>query len=313
MSNPTPLFIVVGTIAILMLIQHLLMRATARKEGQISQPPKRATPALQGPLFTGISITGLDSRGITRLRSHILAGDLAETTIFLAFNGCTVPLLDQYLDQIRARLHAQRPKHSGDINHITLKTLFDDSMLPPAPMGMHFDTLSNTEQLDLLSFNRSKPRAITRDLMARFGGHSFHSNFAEYCKHQQDSTLYIPNNDPRRPTFEKLAEAGIAEKGRDIPLGDRLTLLTLRQLQHMAKDLNLKQEFKDKHEAIAALADKPGTRVLFSMQYVVDELFHLKPISENDEQIKHEWGYLQAYAKLLLSIPDKSIPPDTMR
>lgn len=313
MSNPTPLFIVLGTVALLMLIQHLLTREPVSKSPSRNHHGKPGDRTKSSTLFPGLSVTGLDNRSMQRFRQVILAGNPNEAALFIAFNHCFVPELNAFLADIRAKLMAKRPKGSGKISLITLKTIFDSSMLPKTPEGIGFDALSNDERLDILNFDPNSAHSITRDFMARFGGHSFHKNFIEYCQHKKSTILFIPDDDHRRPVFEKLAESGIAEKGREIDLASRLSLLSLKQLRQMAKDLNLKQEFKDKATAILALADIPGSRVLFSMQFVVDDLFHLKPVSENDEKIRQEWGYLNAYAKLLLSTLDKSIPPTTTK
>lgn len=313
MSNPIPLFIVLGTVALLMLIQHLLIRDRVSKSPSENQDGKPGEQISHSILFPGLSVIGLDNRSMQRFRQLILTGNPDETTLFMAFNHCSVPELNTFLADIKAKLMAKRPKGSGKISLITLKTIFDSSMLPKPPEGIRFDALSDNERLDILNFDPNSAHSITRDFMARFGGHSFHKNFTEYCHHKKSAILCIPDDDHRRPIFEKLAESGIAEKGREIDLASRLALLSLKQLRQMAKDLNLKQEFKDKATAIMALADIPGSRVLFSMQFVVDDLFHLKPVSENDEKIRQEWGYLNAYAKLLLSTLDKSIPPTTTK
>lgn len=301
MNHPASLLIVVGTVVLLTLVQYLLSRSTDKKSRSTTDKGKQSQRTTEAILLPGLSITGLDERGLTRFCEIIDAGNADEISIFLAFHDCTVPEVDHFLGQTRINITANRPKGSGKINHITLKTIFDNSMLPPSPAGIRFSELSEEERLTILSFEPNDTRRITRDFMARFGGHMFHKNFEEYYKHQKPATLFIPPDDTKRPIFEKLVESGIAEKGRDIPLAHRLALLTLKQLQQMAKDLNLKQALTKKDTAIEALSKIAGARVLFSMQYVADDIFHLKPTNEDDEKIKQEWEYLNAYAKLLLS------------
>jgi hypothetical protein len=109
--------------------------------------------------------------------------------------------------------------------------------------------------------------------------------------------------------LEALAKSGIARKGRHIPLEARLTVLKMSQLRQMAKDLNLDKKFSRKQDAAKILADVPGAAVLLSMQYVVDDLFILNPINEDIEQIKSEWAFLRAYAKLLSGLKSKLPAP----
>jgi hypothetical protein len=307
MTSQEPLFIVLGTIAALMVMQYLLNRSSAPVSGQSADAPTPDLTSANARLCPGLSITGLDQRGISRLRELIGAGNLADLTTFLAFNRCAVPELDRYLDHIKRKLHESRPQGSGKISKITLKTLFDDSLFQTSPAGIRFEILDDDDRLHILSYEPTGPRYITREFMARFGGHLFQSTFAEYCQQKKPVTLNIPADDPKRPLYERLAETGVAEKGRDIALPKRLGLLTMKQLHHMAKDLNLNQKFKNKAEAIDALAQIPGARVMFSMQYIVDDLFHLLPLNEDETLIQEEWGYLTAYAKLLLSIPPDSL------
>lgn len=308
MSSPAPLLIIVGTIAVLMLIQQLLSRIGASATGVASNNAEPDSPVAHGQLFSGLTVSGLKPQEINRLQELIIAGDLPELTIFLASHKASVPALDHFLEQTRHKLLATRPQGSEGISDITLKPLFDPSVLPEVLSVIHFDALDDDDHLHLLSYEPKGPRMISRDFMLPFGVHTFQHNFSEYSKYKKPVILSIPGDDPQRPMFEKLAESGIAEKGRDISLSQRLTLMSLTQLQQMADDLNLNLKLSNKAEAVTALADIPGSRVLFSLQYAVDDLFHLIPTPENTEQILREWGFLNAYAKLLCSIADKTLP-----
>ena len=44
------------------------------------------------------------------------------------------------------------------------------------------------------------------------------------------------------------------------------------------------------------------------MQYVIDDLFLLKPLSVDPNAIEQEWDFLIAYAKLLTSVASKHVP-----
>ena len=303
MTNPASLLIVIGAVGILMLIQYRINRFQVRQALSQSkkQPKGSSTPSTveSSTLIPGLSATGLDSRGIKHLQECLHQGDIDATTVFLAFNQCSIPEIDAYLYKIHQNLMANRPRNSGSINKITLLTLYDHALLPESSIGIQFKSLNEEERLNILGYKPSSHRIISRDLLARFGGHHFAEHFSEYQRHKKPCILCISTDDPRRPIFEKLSESGVAEQGRDISLQLRLSLLNMAQLQQMAKDLNLKLQFQSKHEAISTLANINGSRVLFSMQFVVDDLFHLMPIPENEENIQKEWGYLSAYAKLL--------------
>jgi hypothetical protein len=110
----------------------------------------------------------------------------------------------------------------------------------------------------------------------------------------------LPLN-PDREIIEILTRTGIASKGRQIPLATRLTVLKMNQLRQMCKDLNHDTKYVRKNDATAGLAEIPGSAVLLSMQYVVDDLFVLKPIENDTFDIQREWCFLTAYSKLLIS------------
>lgn len=293
MINPAPLFIVMGTILALLTIQRALSR-TAPPEPQ-NKPPQPTPPPPQPRgrhIATGLSVTGLDERGVTQLKQLITQGDVAALTTFLAFNRPGFIEIAPFLQQLKNQLAAQTIQ--------TTQTTTQDEIVAPA--GLQFAALAKDVRQKLLSFETKSPRLITRELMARFGGQDFSSNFAHYAAREKSVTLHFPPFDPDRKVMEALVKSGIARKGRHIPLAQRLTVLKMSQLRQMAKDLNLDKKFTQKQKAAAMLAEVPGAAVLLSMQYVVDDLFTLNPINEDCEQVKDEWAYLTAYAKLLSTL-----------
>lgn len=281
MLNPAPLLIVMGAILALLAVQRVLSRTISpEQQRQHTAPPPPVTPLPRGRMLVkGLSVSGLDERAMHQLKQLITQDDVAALTTFLAFNRPAFIELNDFIK--RAQTSAAE---------------FDSTS---APAGLRFAALSENEQKVLLSPKLSASRLISRELISRFGGHEFSTYFLHYAAREPSVTLHVPPFDPDRKIMETLAKSGIARKGRHIPLAQRLTVLKMSQLRQMAKDLNLDKKFTRKQDATEILADIPGSAVLLSMQYVIDDLFALNPIKEDREQIKHEWAYLTTYAKLL--------------
>ena len=281
MLNPAPLLIVMGAILALLAVQRVLSRTTPPE--QQTAPPSQPVAPIPRPrgrmLVKGLSVTGIDERAMQQLKQLITLGDITALTTFLAFNRPGFTELNDFIKQA----------------HISATENNDSNV----PANLRLAALTESELEKLLSPEISSPRLISRELMSRFGGHDFSTYFAHYAAREPFITLHVPPFDPDRKIMESLAKSGIARKGRHIPLTQRLTVLKMSQLRQMAKDLNLDKKFSRKQDATEILADVPGSAVLLSMQYVIDDLFALNPIKEDREQIKHEWAYLTAYAKLL--------------
>lgn len=305
--NPAPLLIIMGTILALLAVQRLLARASTSHHDQLQQ---KTTAATQTPLPTAdalpeitpssseaqprkrgrkltaeLSVSGLDERGMNSLKALIGKKDIAALTTFLAFNRPGFVEIDDYF------LHQRR--YGNEKDTVSAAQTLPEKLLKP---------LNDAERKIILEFNPKAVRLISRDLMSRFGGHQFSTYFGHYSARPQSVTLHVPPFDPDRKILEDLAKSGIAQKGRHIPLNARLTVLKMSQLRQMAKDLNLDKKFTRKQEATDTLADIPGAAVLLSMQYVIDDLFMLLPIEEDIVLIKHEWSYLEAYAKMLSTL-----------
>lgn len=290
--NPVPLLIILGTLLTLLAVQHWLARIPLKKNGEQhgkkTAPPTQPQPPTPPPrqrgrkLTSELSVTGLDERGIESLKTLIAEKNLDAITTFLAFNRPGFVEIDAYLMQ-QYRQGKNAPPSSSP------HTL-------PAKL---LEPLTKTEHKLLREFNPKAARLISRDLMSRFGGHEFSIYFSHYATHPQSVTLHFPPFDPNRKILEDLVKFRIARKGRHIPLSTRLTVLKMSQLRQMAKDLDLDKKFTRKQTATETLATIPGAAVLLSMQYVIDDLFMLMPIREDVVLVKHEWSYLQAYAKIL--------------
>ena len=294
MPNTTPLLIIAGTIAILLLVQQWLARIA--KQAETVEEEVKKQPLRGKALLPGLTVIGLDERGISSLRALIKSDDNNALATFIAFNRPRVVELDNYLWRLFEEFHRVT-------DGVALESI------PQAPAGMRIEALSTTERNLLLNLDPRQQRHIDRTFMARFGGHAFLPHFTLYGSHESGITLHVPPFDANRKKFETLAESGVASRGRKIPLQQRLSVLKMQELRQMGKDLRLPQKFTRKADAIEALSQIPGSAVLLSMQYVIDDLFLLNPLEVDPTAIKQEWTWLTAYAKLLGSIPAKRSAP----
>ena len=313
MTNPFPLLIIMGTIVALVAIQRALTKTdeapVAQKEETAPPPPPPKPRGIM--LFPGLSVIGLDERGIEHLKSLISKGDGPALTAFLAIHRPGILELDGYLKQLRADFNAALPDVANKTSMQNIRNTLKMFTPPKPPAGIHFELLSNSEHEEIVTFDPKPQRLVTRDLMARFGGHKFSKYFGYYCAHNKSVTMNVTPLDPDRPMLEALAESGVANKGRHIPLKTRLTVLKMNQLRQMCKDLNRDTKFTRKRDAAEALSQIPGAAVLLSMSYVVDDLFALNPIEYETYDINREWNYLSAYAKLLISRMNLNTAPTT--
>lgn len=295
--NPVPLLIVMGTILALLAVQRLLARASTPRTENLHRQTTSTKPAPVTPqtattsssqqhgreFTTGLSVTGLDERGVTSLKVLIRQKDVDAIATFLAFNRPGFIEIDTDLQ------HQHRHAATAPLSlHALTKSLLE--------------SLTDTERKLMAEYNPKSTRLISRDLMSRFGGHEFKTYFGHYTARPQSVTLHFPPFDPDRSVLDAMTTSGIARKGRHIPLNARLTVLKMSQLRQMAKDLNLDKKFTRKQDAADILADVPGAAVLLSMQYVIDDLFILMPIKEDIVLVKYEWSYLETYAKMLCNL-----------
>jgi hypothetical protein len=316
MTDPTPLLIIMGTIVALVVIQRALTRIEKQPAGTRDRtvpPPTSSSPPSPSPspspkpkprglpLFPGLSAIGLDERGVEQLKSLVSNGDNVALTAFLANHRPGILELDEYLKQLRATFNAALPDSGINNSTENIRNTLKTFTPPEPPADIHFEMLSESEYEACLLFNPNSQRLVTRELMAQFGGQKFSEYFEFYCTKNISVAMHVPPVDPDRKTMETLAESGAANKGRHIPLATRLTVLKMQQIRQMCKDLNHDTKYTRKQDATEALAQIPGAAVLLSMSYVVDDLFALNPIKDEIYDIKREWNYLSAYAKLLTS------------
>ena len=303
MTNPFPLLIIMATIMALVTIQRALTRIddpTKEVEQKEVKPPTKPKP--RGiPFLSGLSVIGLNERGADHLKSLIQRGDVAVLSAYLASHRPGILELDDFLKELRISFFDSLPDVANKSDPYVIHKAIKTFTLPTPPTGISFKQLDIQEYEASITFDPNSQRLVTRDIMTQFGGHSFDKCFEYYRTHEKSAAMHISSLNPDREIIEILTDSGIADKGRHIPLPIRLTVLKMNQLRQMCKDLNHDTKFTRKQDATEALAKMPGSAVLLSMQYVVDDLFVLNPIDNEASDIKREWSYLSAYAKLLIS------------
>ena len=250
-------------------------------------------------LLPGLSITGIDDRSVNQIKALINKEETKSLAIFLATQRPGIIELEEFLAKTRAKFRQHVPMGSNLSDPDTAQEVLTSFTLDKLPAGLRFNQLGAKEQLELLTFDPTSQHMLSSDLMALFGGQAFDKCFEFYIKHKKSVAIKISENHPDRTIAETLAQTELADKGRQIPLDLRLTVLSMDQLRQMCKDLKTEVKFANKHELTEALSKIPGAAVLLSMHHTVDDLFVLNPLKQKEEDIKKEWDYLCAYARLL--------------
>jgi len=106
-----------------------------------------------------------------------------------------------------------------------------------------------------------------------------------------------------RAAFEKMAETGLALRGKDIPLEELLTSQTLKTLNEIAD--NPEKEFKRKNQAIEFIIAHPEKQEKLGEYISFRELFKLLPLPEKYAnldlgQVRMMWDCHREEARILL-------------
>ncbi|MBR1834270.1 MAG: hypothetical protein IJ785_02000 [Bacteroidales bacterium] len=106
-----------------------------------------------------------------------------------------------------------------------------------------------------------------------------------------------------RAAFEKMAETGLAFRGKDIPLEELLTSQTLKTLNEIAD--NPEKEFKRKYQAIEYIIAHPEKQEKLGEYISFRELFKLLPLPEKYanldlDQVRMMWDCHREEARILL-------------
>lgn len=106
-----------------------------------------------------------------------------------------------------------------------------------------------------------------------------------------------------RTAFEKMAETGLALRGKDIPLEELLTSQTLKTLNDIAD--NPEKEFKRKNQAIEYIIAHPEKQEKLGEYISFRELFKLLPLPEKYanldlDQVRMMWDCHREEVRILL-------------
>lgn len=148
-----------------------------------------------------------------------------------------------------------------------------------------------------------EPRDFTIDdsLIERYGYDlmQFYVSYAD----RLEKVFIVPADNYRRQYFEKLAEKKLAVRGTDIPLSYVLNTLTIKEMNEIASDLNIKP-FARKSKAIEYLLNLPDLSERLRKKIAFRELFMLVPLPKefsdiNLIDISKSWKYVNETASLL--------------
>jgi len=119
-----------------------------------------------------------------------------------------------------------------------------------------------------------------------------------------DKVYIIPAEHYYRKYFERLVEKKLAIRGADIPINLILNALTLKEINEIISDLNMKP-FKRKNKAVEYLLTVPDIQERLKSKMAFRELFKLSPLPAefnniNLEDISKAWKYATEVATLLI-------------
>jgi hypothetical protein len=119
-----------------------------------------------------------------------------------------------------------------------------------------------------------------------------------------DKVYIIPADHYYRKYFERLVEKKLAIQGADIPINLILNALTLKEINEIIAELNMKP-FTRKNKAVEYLLNVPDIQERLKRKIAFRELFKLSPLPEkfsniNLEDISKAWKYATEVATLLI-------------
>ena len=302
MSNYDPLFLVAITLFTLWFLGKVFARSAKRITN--SRTLKQRAQILKRfsvEITPGLHVSGLDEQKVEELKKSIQRKDDLRIAIFLATHRPFIYELEDLLEKLKEQFLFLVGANLESASEFDKISAANSLQIPNHPESFRFSSLSKNELRVLCEFDHDQPPAITGDLIEKFGDLLFMENFIMYdhlCR-ETPAIFHIPESSEVSRLFTTFLKTGLAVQGKEIPLHDRLYILSLEQLQDMANEVKLKKEFETKEEAIEALAEVPSASVLLATIYPTNELHLLLSEPRDVKAVEREWLVYNSHAKLL--------------
>ena len=307
MTNTEPLLLILMVFTLLWLIGWQLNKLK-------SHPNVRDNNPVGLEVSPYIHVLGLNESQCNELKAILEHADHATLTKFIAYYRPRFIELDQYISTLRKKYLETLAKpvdRATEIEKIAAVTRVATDN-PPQPFD--FGLLTKSELRVLYEYNPENSPCLNKDLVQKLGDIDFIENFKAYkqlvTSETGTTTVFVAKNDSRRVVLELLANNGLIRRGRKIELKDRLRVLSLDQLNKMAKELKIAKIFQTHESAVQSLAQVPGSAILLAMIYSIDDLFFLDPTAMDIQSIQQELNLWSCYGKLIAatSIPTQKMP-----
>ena len=113
--------------------------------------------------------------------------------------------------------------------------------------------------------------------------------FDSRVRHSDPSPQYVAGNNRLRIRYEQAANLGLARKGAEIPIEERLETLQLKQLSSLAGG----QKFSSKDSAIKIIIEIPDIVSKFEAAAPLDNWFQLKKVKLDVDYLESRWSKLR--------------------
>ena len=110
--------------------------------------------------------------------------------------------------------------------------------------------------------------------------------FDSRIRYNETAPVHVPPDDHYWIRYEQAAQLGLALKGIEIPMEEKLKTLKLDQLSSLAGG----QKFTRKAPAVEYLIDVPGIVDRFESMTPIDEWYQLKNFSLDMVYLENKWS-----------------------
>lgn len=297
MITSEPLFIVIAVLTVLWFVGWLLNKIQSKSSSYSGQSPHNGVE-----ISPYLHVMGLNESQCNELKAILEHGDNATLVKFIAYYRPRFIELDYYIDSLRKKYLQVLNKPVEKATEIEKIAAVNRVPLDNQPHDFDFDSLTKAELRTIYDFNPGFDSALDEQFIKIFGDIDFLENFKVYTQLMKNSdgvTVFVTKKDPQRPVMEMLTANGVVRRGRRIELKDRLRILSLEQLNKMAKELKIQKIFQTHENAVNSLAQVPGSAILLAMIYSIDDLFFLHPYAVDIKAIQRELALWNSLAKLL--------------